>query len=48
MQLIAQHFKGKVKTSNKSEFGNTQIKIFKGKIFKKLSQRTQRLDEPWR
>lgn len=38
MQLIAQHFKGKVKTSNKSEFGNTQIKIFKGKIFKKITR----------
>ena len=24
MQLIAQHFKGKVKTSNKSEFGDTK------------------------
>ena len=35
MQLIAQHFKGNVKTSNKSEFGNTQIKLFKGKFLKK-------------
>ena len=26
MQLIAQHFKGKVKTSNKSEFGDTKVK----------------------
>lgn len=39
MQLIAQHFKGNVKTSNKSEFGNTQIKIFKGKIFKKITRK---------
>ena len=36
MQLIAQHFKGKVKTSKKSEFGNTSIKLYQGKILKKV------------
>ena len=36
MQLIAQHFKGKVKTSSKSEFGDTKVKLNKGKIFKKI------------
>lgn len=39
MQLIAQHFKGKVKTSKKSEFGNTSIKLYQGKILKKVSKK---------
>ena len=36
MQLIAQHFQGKVKTSKKSEFGNTSITLYRGKIFQKI------------
>ena len=39
MQLIAQHFQGKVKTSKKSEFGNTSITLYQGKIFQKLSNK---------
>ena len=39
MQLIAQHFQGKVKTSKKSEFGNTSIKLYRGKILQKISNK---------
>ena len=36
MQLMAQHFKGKVKASNKREFGHAELKTYKSTLFKKI------------
>ena len=44
MQCMAKHFKGKVSSSNKREFGNAALKINKGSIFASLPPKTKELN----
>ena len=44
MQSMAKHFKGKVSSSNKREFGNATLKINKGSIFASLLPKTNELN----
>ncbi len=37
MQYMAKHFQGKVAGSSKREFGSAQVKLYKSKIFERLS-----------
>ena len=44
MQIMAKHFGGIVTSSDKSEFGNAFLKVYKGSIFQGLSSKIKELN----